>query len=219
MAIEKFKPDLIVLDDAFQHRHVARDCDIVLVDANCPIRKEWLLPAGNRREPLSALKRANIIIYTKTDKLENIDPFNLRAISEAEILNMQFKPVHYRDFFSGEKVEISKLTGTPVLAFTGIAAPENFRKMLLENGLTINYFLVFPDHHRYQPQDIKTLCHKATETDSAYLITTAKDVVKLNSDELRGQKVFILEVRPVFPKGSDPGQKVQEYIDKRVLSG
>ena len=218
LAIERFRPDLIILDDAFQHRYVMRDCDIVLLDANRNLRREWLLPAGNRRELLHALKRADIFIYTKADIPDNIDHFNLRAISGSDIFYMQFIPVHYRDFFSGDKIEVSLLAGASVLAFTGIARPDNFRQMLIAQGVSVNYFKKFPDHYNYTLHDIRALSDLAHKFDCTYLVTTAKDAVKLKKGDFDGQKVLILEVQPTFSGGADLGQKVLEYIDKGILS-
>jgi tetraacyldisaccharide 4'-kinase len=153
---------LHLLDDGFQHRQLARDADILLLD-----RQDWtgsLLPAGNLREPLKAMRRASVLAIPANDtELEA----TLRAWGwEGPIWRLH------------RKMEVPFIDGS-VAAFCGIARPEPFFAGLEAAGHRIAARLAFPDHHRYTAADLKRLITAAQKTGAAALITTEKDKVRL----------------------------------------
>jgi tetraacyldisaccharide 4'-kinase len=157
-----FRFGLHLLDDGFQHRQLYRDADILLLD-----RRDWedgLLPAGNLREPLRAIRRAGMIaIPADEPELET----ELKAWGwEGPIWRLH------------RKMKVPSING-PVVAFCGIARPEPFFAGLEANGLQVAARIAFPDHHRYTSADLKHLINTSRKSGAAALITTEKDKVRL----------------------------------------
>jgi tetraacyldisaccharide 4'-kinase len=161
---EQSRPQLHILDDGFQHRQLFRDVDILLVD-----RDDWrdhLLPVGNLREGLRAAKRANVLAIP-ADEPE----------FETELLSWGWTGPIWR---LRRRMEIPQVTG-PVIAFCGIARPEQFFAGLKANGMTLASQIPFADHHRYALRDIQGLIAKAHSVGATTFMTTEKDEVRLGS--------------------------------------
>ncbi|MGA3264982.1 MAG: tetraacyldisaccharide 4'-kinase [Terracidiphilus sp.] len=157
-----FRFGLHLLDDGFQHRQLARDVDILLLNG-----QDWqdgLLPAGNLREPLQALRRAGVIAIPAGE-----------PELEAELKAWGWEGPVWR---LHRKMEIPAIDG-PVVAFCGIARPEQFFTGLEAAGLHIAARTAFPDHHCYTAADLKRLVTTAQNTGADALITTGKDKVRL----------------------------------------
>lgn len=166
--------DLAVLDDAFQHRQVARDLDIVLLDAERPYGNGYLLPAGTLREKPSALERADLLVATRANRRDDKQPFPAgRPLCRCthrldnEVLTLQ-----------GVPIDLQRLSGQKGLAFAGIATPDQFFEALKDAGLTLLATRAFPDHTTYGHEQVEILKKDAAAAD--YLITTEKDAVKLS---------------------------------------
>ena len=157
-----------LLDDGFQHRQLARDIDILLLDS-----RDWrdgLLPAGNLREPLQAAHRASVIAIPAAGEGPD-DSSELEAALRAWGWLRPVWRLH-------RKMEVPAADG-PVAVFCGIARPEQFFAGLEAVGLEIAAQFAFPDHHRYAADDIKRLVAVARKTGATVLITTEKDRVRL----------------------------------------
>lgn len=155
-------PAVHLLDDGFQHRRLARDVNILLMN-----RQDWedtLLPAGNLREPLKAAHRANVMAIPADDtKLE------------AELRTWGWKGAIWR---VRRRMEIPRIEG-PVVAFCGIARPEQFFTGLEAAGMQVASRTAFPDHHRYVQHDLDCLLDAARNVSAAAFITTEKDLARL----------------------------------------
>jgi tetraacyldisaccharide 4'-kinase len=165
-----------LLDDGFQHRQLHRDVDILLIN-----RADWhdsLLPAGNLREPLQAIKRASLLAIP-TDEPE----------LDAELRKWGWKGPVWR---LQRRIEVPKIDG-PVIAFCGIARPEQFFAGLESGGLRVASKIVFPDHHRYSARDVDRLLAAASSAGAAALITTEKDHVRLGSLNVALSRMFPLK--------------------------
>jgi tetraacyldisaccharide 4'-kinase len=156
-----------VLDDGFQHRQLWRDVDVVLVSSED--LDDWLLPAGNRREPLGALRRADVLAVAEEDDAAHGIVARLRGMGLRQ-------PV-WR--FQREMV-VPEVRG-PVVAFCGIARPEQFFAGLERAGVSIVGRQKFGDHHRFSGEDLAGLREMAARTRAVALMTTAKDRVRLGS--------------------------------------
>jgi tetraacyldisaccharide 4'-kinase len=160
-----------LLDDGFQHRQLARDVDIVLL-TQADV-EDTLLPAGNLREPLSALAKADIVVLRE----EEAD--SLRSVVAG--LSAQGKTpaiwVIRRALSLGEGGDVA--LPTKPLAFCGIARPESFPKMLAAQGYEPMDTVIFPDHHAYDATDIHHLLARARQVEANGFVTTEKDAVKL----------------------------------------
>jgi tetraacyldisaccharide 4'-kinase len=160
-----------LLDDGFQHRQLARDVDIVLL-TQADV-EDTLLPAGNLREPLSAIAEADIVV------LREEEAASLRSVV-AGLSGEKKVPAIWvirRSLSLGEAGEVT-LPSKP-LAFCGIARPESFPKMLAAQGYEPMDTVIFPDHHAYDEGDIRQLIEHARQVDANGFVTTEKDAVKL----------------------------------------
>jgi len=198
-ALKNTNPDIFILDDAFQHRKIYRDFDIVTLDATDLWGMNQLLPLGKLREPISQLKRADLIWITRMDQT----PKSIKDI-QSEIRNKINKPLifseHSPDKIVNLKNQISHkpdtLQGKDVIAFCGIANPESFKRTLVDLGANITEFYSFSDHYHFQHNDlIKLIGHKKKLNDSC-LITTEKDAVRiqdLKEEEIK--EIYYLEIK------------------------
>jgi tetraacyldisaccharide 4'-kinase len=182
-AIENLKSDVIILDDGFQHRRIARDLDIVTIDATNPWGNGHLLPAGTLREPLAALSRADCFVITRADdavqtaalrnelrQLNANAPIftSVTSLSDTRILTPNLNaPVDLKD--------------DPFAAFCAIGNPESFFALLKREGFELKYQRAFRDHHHFDQSDLDRIKDAARKAGAELLLTTAKDAVKLRS--------------------------------------
>jgi tetraacyldisaccharide 4'-kinase len=160
-----------LLDDGFQHRKLARDVDIVLL-TQADV-EDTLLPAGNLREPLSALAEADVVV------LREEEAASLRSVV-AGLSGDKKAPAIWvirRSLSLGEAGDVA--LPTKPLAFCGIARPESFTKMLAAQGYEPMDTMIFPDHHAYDDGDIRRLIERARQVEANGFVTTEKDAVKL----------------------------------------
>ena len=165
-----FHRGIHLLDDGFAHRRLARTIDIVLLTAEDA--RDHLLPAGNLREPLSALRRADIVVLRAGEA--NV----LRAVVERAITGAT-KPV--RTWIIERRITLPASMPESPLVFSGIARPADFERMLAQCGVVAAATHRFRDHHRYTPADIVTLETEFLLNNADGFVTTAKDAVKLNA--------------------------------------
>ncbi|MHC4984236.1 MAG: tetraacyldisaccharide 4'-kinase [Planctomycetota bacterium] len=174
--------DVLVMDDGFQHRRLRRDLDIVLIDATDPFGGRCL-PAGLRREPLSALRDADAVVITRCneidkDRLEKLKTRLSRLSPEATIHAAVHKPLALIDEAGGE-LPLREIDGRRVLAFCGIGNPESFFAAVGRLGANIVARRALDDHVDYTPAIIDSLNRAAAEARADFLVTTQKDFVKL----------------------------------------
>jgi len=183
LACTQFAADTVVLDDGFQHRHLRRDCEIVLVHARMPFNGWPLLPRGPMREPLNALKRADIVIMTKADEAlstlgaltERLRSFNRQAV----FATATHEPVSLLDAVTGTQEELKRLNGLRVGLLSSIGDPEGFEATMRRLHATIVWHRTFPDHYRYRAMDWTKIMQEAQVPRPEALVTTEKDWVRL----------------------------------------
>jgi len=186
LAVERFSPDFVVLDDAFQHRKIHRDVDIVLLDHSNPVSTGFVFPFGYLREMPRNLQRADIIVFTRA-KDYNIPDKVGRYIES--------KPVFFSHmlidgfYFKGEKFPLDVVQNYKFYAFSGIASNKNFFNMLAGKNIPVISSRSFSDHHSYKRKDFISLTDRLKKSGADYLITTEKDYVKL-SDELKNKTFY-----------------------------
>ncbi len=166
--------DLIILDDGFQHRAVNRDVDLVLLDSTLPLGNRKLLPAGNLREFSGGLKRADFVLMTRTMTRNHQQFMGFKVYESSHLLGTMALSLDQKP------VALSDLKKLKLLAFTGIADPDNFFSSLESIGLQLENRLGFSDHVVYQGSILTKLNCAAFGLDA--LITTEKDAVKLLAD-------------------------------------
>ena len=174
--------DVVVLDDAFQHRRARRDADILLVSADAWRGKPRLLPAGPWREPLRAARRATLVIITRKTADRSVVEDVRRALGNAAprvpIAIAHLAPGDLKSTATGQTLPLQALHGADLTAIAAIAQPESFFKQLTELGAVVRPFS-FPDHHAFTAADARNLAAEADNSD--FVVCTLKDAVKLES--------------------------------------
>ena len=182
-AINRFGANVLICDDAMQHRQIFRDINLVLLDSQDPLGNGHVLPRGKLREPIAGLKRATAFLLTRTDekpKTEGINE-NLTQLRNIPI----FTSIHkLQDVIKGdysEKWPISNLARKKVCAFCGIAKPDSFKKSLLAAEADILSLDAFPDHHNYNRTELEIIKKKFYNNRADLIITTQKDGMRLQN--------------------------------------
>ncbi len=212
-AIELHQAESIVLDDGFQHRRLARDLDIVLLDATEPFGFEHVFPRGTLREPLAGLARADVVVLSRADMLDaearcQVRERVARLAPEALWCEVVHGPAELINT-CGEKQPLSLLTGKQVAAFSAIGNPAGFRHTLATLDCQPVKWREFADHHRYTAADVESLTDWATETDLA--ICTRKDLVKFHETALGQVPLWAVSVELQFLSGQ---QQLEAKIDQ-----
>ncbi|MCA9010061.1 MAG: tetraacyldisaccharide 4'-kinase [Planctomycetaceae bacterium] len=194
--------DVIVMDDGFQHRRLHRDLDIVLIDATNPFGFGHLLPRGLLREPLSALKRADVVIVTRCDLASEQDLAEIerRIIAAApqladRILHVEFQPTSLRSL-DGNTLPLSDFAGQSVHLMAGIGNPDAFETTAIRARMKVTGTSWFPDHHQYTNIDLQQVQQRASSSGTECIVTTLKDLVKLPTE---CRDIRAMEIAAVFP--------------------
>ncbi|MEX2137895.1 MAG: tetraacyldisaccharide 4'-kinase [Pirellulales bacterium] len=220
MAIEEFECQAIVLDDAFQHRRIARDLDIVLLDSQEPFGFEHVFPRGTLREPLHGLARADVIVLTRADMLVPDDRAGVQTrVARLAPLAVWAECVHKPVALvssTGEETPLDAVRGQRVGAFCGIGNPAGFRHTLASCGYEVSLFREFPDHHPYVRSDLMSLAEWARQAEVAAVLCTQKDLVKIGLDRLGDKPLYAVRVGLEFLSGqSDLELKLSEVVSAK----
>jgi tetraacyldisaccharide 4'-kinase len=196
---------VIILDDGFQHRRLARDLDLVLLDALCSFGYERLLPRGFLREPPSGLARADAVILSRADLItaQEREAIRLRAAnlsSNASWIEARHAPRRLVSQ-SESSQPIEWLAGKRVAAFCGIGNPAGFRKTLEGTGCEIVAWREFPDHFAYSPSAVAELSRWLPSTSAEAALCTLKDLVKIGRSQIGDRPLYALEVGLEFLSG------------------
>jgi tetraacyldisaccharide 4'-kinase len=175
--------DVVVLDDAFQHRRAQRDLDVVLVSAEKWRRNLRVLPAGPLREPMTSLHRAGLIVITQKSGADSEAAAVMQAIKAisgvtAPVVVARLAPKEIVSTTSAQAVPLDSISGQRVLAIAGIGDPDSFFAQLTQLGATVSERR-FRDHHAYSQADARELAEESAG--HKYVVTTEKDAVKLAS--------------------------------------
>ncbi len=217
-------PDVVLLDDAFQHRRITPGLNILLIDYNRQIKSDKLLPVGRLREGVSQMRRANIIIFTKCP--DEVTPI-MRRILQNDVGLLPYQKLYFTklEYDNLQPVFLAKSLGKAfyeekkysILLVTGIASPQLIRNYLKQFSNTIES-LVFPDHHNYSTQDIRTIIDKfaALNKGNAIIITTEKDSMRFKDfkelpDDLRNALYYL-------PVKVDFLEQEKKTFNKKILN-
>jgi tetraacyldisaccharide 4'-kinase len=180
-AIKDFGAECFVLDDGFQHLRLARDLNIVTIDATNPWGGGSLLPYGRLRESTEGLSRADCIVLTRCNLVDNVDALRqeiLRLTGDRPIFESHMRGVRVSPLKNGSN---GLTPPARVAAFCAVGNPSSFFANLRQAGYELALEKSFPDHHVYSQDEIDSLIQSAKETGAESLITTAKDAVKLRT--------------------------------------
>ena len=195
-AIKNLGSEVFVLDDGFQHLRLARDLDIVTIDATNPWGGGTLLPYGRLREPRVGLSRADCIVVTRTEQVGDTVSLNegvQQFAGAIPVFSSRMMTSGIRGL-NGESVDNESLRAQSVAAFCGVGNPESFFNQLRQEGYTPVFTRAFADHHNYSRADLNRLIKEAKDHGARGLMTTAKDALKLASLELE-LPCYVLEIK------------------------
>lgn len=206
LALRLFNSQLLLLDDGYQHLSLHKDLNILLLDAKRPFGNRSLLPLGPLREPVEQIKRADLIIITRCSPEHSGDEL-------VDLLRQNFpaRPVfrsgHFPDRIIsplvGKGHPPSVLSGKKVVAFAGLANPDDFLEMLKGLGARIIHFRAFPDHHPFTEDEIEEVASWKKRSNGDFLLTTEKDWVRIDRKIGVDPDIAILTIKIGLLSGED----------------
>ena len=213
-ALEAKAPvDVFLLDDGFQHLQLVRDLNILMLDGSVKLQEEWLLPAGPLREPISACRRANILVVTRKTERPEIEAQDSHTFSifYAQTRLHGFRTVGRRDTPN----YLSEIGPGPYFAFCGIGNPDAFWNDLARWHVPVVGEKRFRDHHRYTPGDAKQLEKEAEQTGAVAFLTTEKDEQNLRASELFKRPVYVAVIDFALSSESEFLATVDRFLAAR----
>jgi tetraacyldisaccharide 4'-kinase len=218
-----FDIDVVVLDDGFQHLRLARDVDIVLIDALDPFGGGDVFPLGRLREPIAGLERADMILITRSDVSDNV-PAVERAIRRwnprAPVFRAWVEPQAWVENRTGREYPIGERQFGRAAAFCGLGNHQSFRRTLEALGLDLALWVEFDDHHRYRPQEVQRLSQSAVAEGAVALVTSEKDAVNLCEsleDLLAPLPLFWLKIRLKIEREDEFVGELERRIGERKV--
>jgi len=196
----EFGADVLLLDDGFQHLKVARDVDIVLIDALDPFGGGAVFPLGRLREPMDGLARAGLIIISRSDIADTagaIEHTVRQWNDRAPVFRAWTQAVAWVENRSGRQFALAERPFERAAVFCGLGNPQSFRRTLERMGVVPVDWFEYSDHHRYRPQELERISVQARAKGATALLTTEKDVVNLcetGDDLLAPLPLFWLKV-------------------------
>jgi tetraacyldisaccharide 4'-kinase len=211
LAHERFAPDVVVLDDGFQHLRLFRDLDLVLLDRCRPLGNGHLFPRGPLRETASALGRADACIFTRGDLSTPMDTEDVPFLPHGlPLFTTSHLPQVYRFTGGGddpprrwphgnlERWEPKRLKDRSVYAFSGIANNDEFRQSVENLCGEVKGFCPFPDHYRYSDADLRRLLRKAEASRADTLVTTEKDFARIGHRLRWAMELVVIGITTFF---------------------
>lgn len=212
----KNPPDVILLDDAFQHRKIEGGFNILLTPYNDLYVDDLLLPSGNLREPVSGAKRAQIIIVTKCpEKLSENEQFEIvKKLNPTLSQTVFFTTILYSKKLEGKSsISIEELKESSVLLLTGIANPKPLTNYLKNKQVSFKH-LNYPDHYNFTDDDLKLISEKfeSLVSENKLILTTEKDYVRI-FEKLK--KLYYLSIKTEFiSHENDFNNIIKNYVEK-----
>jgi tetraacyldisaccharide 4'-kinase len=224
-AVDQWGAELLVLDDAFQHRRIHRDLDIVLIDALQPFGYGRVLPRGLLREPLARLARADVVGLSRAEAVDAMRRESLRQEIERRApsalwMELAHQPRRLVNVHGATK-PLDELKGCPVAAFCGIGNPQGLYHALQSLGYRIEAFRPLPDHYPYHPRDI-TLLERwiAGQGTLDAVLCTGKDLVKIERTQLGGVPLWALAIEIDIARGrEDLARRLAAVLDRQEAGG
>lgn len=214
-AAHKLAAKVLIMDDGFQHRRLARDLDIVAIDAMCPFGYGRILPAGLLREPIASLKRAHAVVITRCDQvgdgqvsaIEN----KLRCVNPALVIARSIHAPVHAGTADNRRIGLEELKGRRIFAFCGIGNPDAFFGTIRRLGAELVGSKVYDDHYHYTQRDLTEIYALAESSMADFVLTTQKDFTKTVHTKAPGRMpLAYLAVEVRFTAGLD---KLKQLIE------
>ena len=223
VAATQLGSQVILLDDAFQHRRIGRALDIVLLDALEPFGFNHVFPRGTLREPLGGLARAHVVVLTRADMVDEVERCRIHGIVERIAPSATWAECRHAPrcllTSSGVEEPLGTLRGRRIAAFCGIGNPAGFRHTLDQCGYHVVASWEFPDHYAYQASDLDALARWVETSGAEAVLCTHKDLVKLAVEEIAGRPLRAVVVGLEFLSGQEGlTSKLNELIARRFVA-
>ncbi len=207
-AVSKFGAKVLIMDDGFQHRRLARDIDIVTIDATCPFGYGKLLPAGLLREPVASIKRANAAVLTRCDQISEAElsriEQELRLINPDMIIAKSIHNPIGAKAMTGKEITIEQLKSRKMFAFCGIGNPDAFLNTIKNIGANLIGSRIYNDHYHYTSSDINGIYDQANRLGADLILSTQKDYMRYAIHDIKHEMPFAyLVVKIKFISGED----------------
>lgn len=213
LAIEKYDPDIVLLDDGFQHRRLARDLDIVLLDALEPFGFEHVFPRGTLREPIAGLRRADFVCLSRADTISAMEREAIRRrVATIAPQTTWCELAHAASQLisaGGATQPLDRLAKKRVAAFCAIGNPAGFRHTLSTTGCDVVAWREFPDHHVFSPTELTELGNTAMAAKAELILCTQKDLVKVPQEKLGNIPLWAVAIEMQFLTG-------QQALEQRI---
>lgn len=216
-AIEHLGTDACVLDDGFQHLQLARDLNILTIDASNPWGGGHLLPYGRMREPRGGISRADCMVITRTEQADDIAALKTEIrqfTGDRPVFTSRMHTSGVRELRAKDPGSIDLLP-QPAAAFCAVGNPASFFNHLQAEKIDLAHTRAFPDHHVYEQADIDILIDEARSLGAVSLITTAKDAVKLRQFEF-SLPCYVLEIEISIDQHDMLAEMIRTAISGRL---
>jgi tetraacyldisaccharide 4'-kinase len=218
VAVNNFGANVLICDDAFQHRRLYRDINIVLLDSSSPLGNGHLLPRGSLREPATALRRASVLIATRSAEATKKSDL-IGKLAQAGNIPVFHSNHRSAGIVRGDysvQLPPDMLEGKKICAFAGIGEPSSFKKSILAAGAQIMSFDIFPDHHRYSRTEVKKINDHFFQSGADLLLTTEKDGMRLQRYTEFLRTIYLMRiVMEIVPDR----KSLENYILEKLAAG
>jgi tetraacyldisaccharide 4'-kinase len=218
-AIDEFAPNVLLLDDGFQHRRLARDLDIVLLDALEPFGFDHVFPRGTLREPLAGLERADVVCLSRADAVAPKARESIRRrVAELAPHAAWCELAHAANGLvntAGATESLEYLSGKRVAAFCAIGNPAGFRHTLSTTGCEIAMWREFSDHHLYSAVELDSLAKEAGAHNADLIVCTQKDLVKAPREKLGSVPLWAVAIDIQFLAGREALEQILEQAVRK----
>jgi tetraacyldisaccharide 4'-kinase len=209
--------DLFLLDDGFQHLGLARDADILLLDASQPLARQKLLPTGRLREPISAMARADILVFTRAETVRGTSEA-IERFQDFPVFSAATRLLGFRRLEDGPSELFQEIGAGPFYAFCGIGNPRAFFQDLQNWNVPVAERCQFADHHRYDARDAMELEAAARGAGAKALVTTEKDAQNLAGVKFAEMPVYVALIEFEIAKADALLTLVRSRIEARMTA-
>lgn len=222
-ALKQVPDAVLVLDDAFQHRRIGRDLDVVILDSLEPFGFDHVLPRGTLREPVEGLARADFVLLSRANLVSEAERQAIRQrvatiAPRAKWGSFTVQPKRLINA-SGETASLETLAGKRAVAFCGLGNPEGFRRTLAELRMSSLAWNEFPDHHPYSLRDFERIAESAQRERAEAIVCTGKDLAKASGANFRGIPCWAVEIDVEFMEGEREFREgIAGYADTSSVS-
>jgi tetraacyldisaccharide 4'-kinase len=196
-AVKQFRCEVVILDDGFQHRFIARDLDIVMLDSRYPFGDGFLFPRGILRERTTALARAQVLVLSRFDGSNEAEQSRKNLVGQwpdKTVVTAAHRTTRIFEATTQRELPLGSIKNKRLAAFAGIGRPDDFFRTVRALGAELVYATALPDHHPLTVELLATLVEEASTQKPELWLTTEKDWVRIPSDLPDSMELMILTV-------------------------